>query len=120
MSAGSFVLTRYEADSGTVYPIRVQPETLSANIGGANAAPAGTADADVFARTGGGNRRYALKARSVSVKFTGALPTGYAAGQTLRIPILTPALWNSITVGDTGTYLGSDIQVVGRLREAGR
>jgi len=61
-----------------------------------------------------------LKARAVSVKFTGALPDGYAANQTLRIPILTPAVWNAISPGDTGTYLSSPVQVVGKLREAGR
>lgn len=120
MSSGAFVLSKYEADSGTIYPIRVQPETLAATIGSANAAPAGVTDAEVFARTGGGNRRYSIKARAVSVRFTGAVPDDYAPNQLLRIPILTQSVYDGITVGDSGTYLGSAVQVVGKLREAGR
>ena len=58
MSAGNFVLSFYEDDKDNIYPIRVQPETLAANIGAANAGAAGPADVPVYARTSGGRREY--------------------------------------------------------------
>jgi len=41
MSAGAFQSSKYEANGGNIYKIRVQPETVSATIDGvSNAAPA--------------------------------------------------------------------------------
>ena len=117
MSAGSFLSTRYEADSGTIYRIRVQPETVAASIGGANTAPAGAIDGESSARVGGGNRKIGVKARSVTVRWTGTPPTGYAENQLLRVPILTPARYSAIALGSTGTYLGIAVEVVGKNPE---
>lgn len=121
MSAGPFTISRYEADNGDIFPIRVQPETLELTLGGtANAAPAGAADQSVFARAGGGKRKYGRQARSVRLRFTGALPPDYAENSTLTVPILTPDLFNSLTAGTTGTYLETAVRVVGFSREGGR
>lgn len=120
MSAGAFVLSFYEADDDEIFPIRVQPETLAASIGAVNAGATGPATVPVFARTGGGRREYGRKTRSVSVKFTGAVPDGYATDRLLRIPIMTSAVFSGIDVGDTGTYLGVGVQVVGKSSESGR
>lgn len=121
MSAGAFILSRYQADNGDIHPIRIQPETALANVGGVNSPPAGAADVAVFARTGGGKREYAKKARSVSVRFTGAAPDGYAPNTTLRIPILTSSIFDDIIPGGTtGTYLGSPVIVIGKQAESGR
>lgn len=117
MSSGAFTTSKYEANSGTVYGIKVQPETLAANVGAANAAPAGVVDGEGSVRVGGGNRQLGIKARSVSVRFTATVPDGYLAGQTYRIPILTPTVWNGANKGTTGTYLGSPIVVVGKSPE---
>lgn len=119
MSAGSFLRTRYEADNGEIYPIRIQPETAQATLGsGANNAPAAAATQSVSARVGGGNRQLGLKARSVTVEFTGTPPTGYAPNQSLRIPVLTPAVYNAISPNSTvGSYLGADIIVIGKNPE---
>lgn len=117
MSAGAFVRSKYEANDGTIHPIKIQPETLAANLGGANAAPAADTDSDISARVTGGNRELGLRARSVSIKFTAAAPDGYKADQVYRIPILTPARWDSITTNTTGTYLGVACQVVGKSPE---
>lgn len=117
MSAGLFSNSKYEADSGTIYRIKVQPETLSASIGGANAAPAGAIDGEGSARVSGGNRQYGIKARSVTVKFTATPPTGYAENQTYRIPILTQARYAAINIGTTGTYLSTACEVVGKNPE---
>lgn len=119
MSAGVFERSRYEADNGDVHAIRVQPETIAATFGGtANNPPAGAVDQQVSARVGGGNRRYGVKARAVSVTWTGAPPAGYADDELLRVPILTPDLYDAITPNSTvGTYLGANVIVVGKLPE---
>lgn len=121
MSAGAFVNSRYEADNDAIHPCRVQPETVAANLGAANAAPTGAVTNPFKARSTGGNRAYGLKMRAVSVRFTGALPDGYAANQILRIPVLTKAVFDGIIANTTtGTYLGAPIIVVGKIKEAGR
>jgi hypothetical protein len=121
MSAGVFTISKYEADSGDIHPIKVQPETLTANIGSANTAPTAAVDNNLFARTGGGNRAYGVRARYVTVRFTGAAPDGYAPNTRLRIPVMTQQAWDDAVAGETtGTYLGSAIQVVSKVRESGR
>lgn len=122
MSAGQFERTKYEADNGDIYPIRVQPETLAATFGGtANAAPTGAVDQQGLARVSGGNRRIGIKARSVTIAFTGTPPTGYEPNQLLRVPILTLDLYNAINPNSTtGSYLGVNVIVVGKNAQRGR
>lgn len=119
MSAGAFSTTgKYEGDNGTIYRIRVQPETLTANVGAVNAVPTGAVNGVGSARVGGGNRQIGIKARSVTVRFTGALPAGYEPnGGTYRIPIMTKTVYDGASVGTTGTYLTSPIVVVGKNPE---
>lgn len=118
MSAGAFTSSRYAAEAGTIHPIRVQPETLAATIGGtANDPPAGAANSKISARVSNGNRQFGLKPRRVSFKFTGALPTGYKADQVLTIPALTKAFWDLAIKDAEGTYLGLPIKIVSSLSE---
>lgn len=119
MSAGAFERSKYEANNGDIHAIRVQPETVAATFGGtANNPPAGAVDQQTSARVGGGNREYGVKARAVSVTWTGAAPAGYEDGQLLRVPILTEELYDAITPNSTvGTYLGAAVVVVGKLPE---
>lgn len=124
MSAGSFSLSKYTDDSGIVRPIRVQPETITLNINGAsNSAP--TADPDPAAtavRVSGGRNAYGIKARSVRIKFTGTPPAGYLEGSVISLPWLIPGTFATVRrpLGQTGTYLGAAVQVVGSSSEAGR
>lgn len=108
MSGGAFDDSKYEADSGFIYPIRVQPETISATIGGvANAAPAGDIDVGLptaYAR--GGKRQFGVKARRVTVTFA-TPPSGYKAGEVLSIPVLTPSVFAGIAKGQAVSYLGA-------------
>lgn len=117
MSAGQFVRSRYQSDDGEIYPIRVQPETVSANIGAANTAPAGVTTQSQFAKARKGNREYGIGARSVTVAFTAQPPAGYAANQTYRVPVLTIAAFDAAVVGGTGTYLGTAIEIVSKSPE---
>jgi len=122
MSQGFFVVSRYEADDGEIFPIRVQPETLTLVVGGVvNAPPGGAQTRNTLARVSGGRRRIGIKARSVRFEFVGEAPAGYEEGSTLTLPILTSALYNQIpTSGGTGNYLGTAIRIVGKSSQAGR
>ena len=122
MSQGPFVYSKYEADNGDVHPVKVQPETLTLSLGGANSAPAAAVTNRLKARVSGGNRAYGVKCRAASFKFTADPSTkGYAEGQLLRLPILSKARFDAIVPGETtGTYQGIAIIAVGVIREAGK
>lgn len=112
MSAGTFQYSRYERNDGAIQRIRIQPETLGLTIATvANDPPTAAIDtaATVYAR--GSRRRFGVTARKISVLFTGTLPDGYS-GDPVEVPILTPAFFNTITAGATGTYLTVPIEVL--------
>lgn len=118
MSAGSFARSIYEADNGDFHPIRVQPETLTLQFGqAANAAGAGPIDNPVSAKVSNGNRAFGVKPRSVTIVFEAAAPTGYKLNSYIRVPILTPSLYNTISAGDAASYLGTAAVVVGKNPE---
>jgi hypothetical protein len=119
MSAGAFVNTKYESNAGTIYFARVQQETLDLDIDGTtNDAPAGDIDGEPSASMSGSRRKYGVNARSVSLSWTADPPDGYEDGSTVRVPILTPAVFNGISRGDTGTYLDAAVEVVGKSNES--
>lgn len=118
MSSGTFTIAKYQADSGEIHPIRVQPETLLLNVGSVNAQATGTLSSDISVRARKGKREFGIGARTVSFRFTAAPPTDYAANQTYTMPILTAAVWDAAVKGTTGTYLSTAIQVAGKSRES--
>lgn len=120
MSAGEFVRTRYQSDqTDRIYSIRLQPETLALSFGSTtNAPPSGAVTEGVSARARGSRRQFGITARAVAVEFTGALPEGYA-DEPLTVPVLTPALFETLQPGTVGTYLGQPVVVIG-LRPEGR
>jgi hypothetical protein len=119
MSAGNFTRTFYESDGNVVYRARVQPETLALDIGGStNDAPAGPATGEGSAKMNGGTRELGINARSVTLAWTATPPTGYDANAVVRVPVMTPAFFQAISLGDTGTYLGAAIEVVSLKSEA--
>lgn len=120
MSAGAFVRSKYEADNGDIHPIRVQPETLLANLGEVNAAPSGDVTVALFATARKSRRSYGVGARTVRVRFTAAVPDGYEPGQILSVPILTPDAFVAAQTAQTGTYLGSAVEIVGSTSESRR
>lgn len=115
MSAGAFVNTFYSTDKGGTCNMRVQPETLTFSLQGTP--EIGPADQEASVKVQGSRRSTGIIARKVRVRFTGTVPTGYLAGSTLSIPILTQVAYAAISKGDTGTYLGSDIRVLGKTPE---
>lgn len=120
MSAGNFVIKRYQAsiDPANYHPIRIQPETEALDIGGVtNAEPPGALNAYPSAQVSQGKRSLGLNARTVTVKFDGAGPATYKAQGTIRLPWLNATTFNAIVKGATGTYLGQPITVVGTSPE---
>lgn len=119
MSAGNFKVSKYEGDvSANIYSCRIQEETEQLDIGGAtNDPPAGAA---VVALGGlklrAGASELGVKARTVTLKFTAGAPTGYT-GDNVKVPILTKSFFDAIDSGDTGTYLGSAVEVVRKTPE---
>ena len=118
MSSGNFAFSKYESNAGNVYNARVQPETLLLTIdGNANDEPAGAIDSEGSARMNGGRRTIGINARAVYVSFDESPPTGYSENETIKLPIMTQAVWNGIAKGQTGTYLGGTVRVVGKVPE---
>jgi len=121
MSAGAFSRTKYEADNGDIHPIRVQPETLTATLGGAaNAAPAGAITNTQLVRVSGSPKAYGIKARSVTLLTDDTPPAGYKPNSYLTIPVLTPARYNSLVLYETATYNGATVTVVGINAQRGK
>lgn len=122
MSAGTFVRSRYQAtyDTNAIHPIRVQPETIAASIGGtANDPPAGAANSPISALSSIGSRARGLKPRMINIQFpaTGQ-PTGYKALGVTSIVALTAEFWALAVNGAAITYLGVTCTVIGRTSES--
>lgn len=125
MSAGAFVISRYEAQYGAGdqrHPIKVQPETENADIGGiTNAPPIGSATSPISAQVSRGNRQLGLKPRKVTLRLPATgLPAGYAPSGTVVIPALNVDFYNAATPGTTVTYLGVDCVVISRTPESAK
>lgn len=123
MSAGPFVQSKYELDSGAIMPIRVQPETEAAIVGAANNTPPPGVATTTFgsASVSQGKRTNGVNARLVRLKFIpGGEPEGYSVGGTVTIPLLTIAARDAAGPGVGATYLGSPCTVVGLTGETRR
>jgi len=120
MSAGAFEREFYEMSTengGYILSCRVQPETLAAEINSvANAGAEGPADAPGSATISQGRRTAGVNMRYVTLAWTATPPTGYS-GDNVRIPVLTPTTFAAWGLGETGTYLGAAVEVVGRVGE---
>lgn len=130
MSAGAFTTVAYASAKAPakIYKVRVQPETtgLLVNVAGLPlvnlSGLALTAVTETFfARVGGSRRARGLKVGTIRFKFVDAagVPGNYLQGSVLQLPVLNLGIL-SAGEGDTGTYLGAAITVVGTSSEAGR
>jgi len=118
MSAGPFTRTFYQSDTGLIHPVRLQPETLLATVEGQALDPVtGPTTSSISAQVTGSRRGLGLFARYITVAFTGTPPTGYSAGQTYRLTVCDPAIYDAINVLDEGLYLTAVIQVVSKTPE---
>lgn len=124
MSAGDFFDTVYETDDGTLYPISVQPETLTFTLNAvANTAPTGDVTLTVpTANVSGSRRRNGAHTRLVRFRFTGTLPPGYSGGKSvITLPVLQKSVWDGFKKSQTGTYTlngtAYDVAFVGKTGE---
>jgi hypothetical protein len=117
MSAGAFVITKYQASYATqIHPIKVQPETLAMTIGTVtNDPPTGNVSSPISAQVSGSRKKLGLHARTIAVRFTGTPPTGYSNRGTIRVPLLTQAIAAVAVKGAAGLYLGVAIVVAGDI-----
>lgn len=123
MSAGAFIDSIYEADSGLVFPIRVQPETELAQLNGTvNDAPIGPVTAGApFISVRVPKRSPRLQVRYVIVKMT-AQPTAQYAdyqgiGTSHRIMVGNPAVFNGLAKGQAATYLNTACIITRKVGE---
>lgn len=118
MSAGAFIISTYQATylATAIHPIRIQPETLAAQIGAtANAAPTGAQTNPISAKVSLGNTELGLKPRTVVLRASNVaaeVPDGYQPGGITRVPALTPAFHALAVKGAVCSYLGQDWTVV--------
>jgi len=125
MSAGPFIVGRYSASYGDgeqIHPIRVQPETVAATVGGVeNGSSALEITNPISAQVSRSTRSLGLHARQVFARITGTPPTGYSPGSLIRIPALSEAFFNAAAVpGAEMTYLGTTWRVTGVRAEVVR
>jgi len=118
MSSGPFEAGKYEAISGTIYPVRVQPETKDLTIGGtANAYPAAAVSNGVSKiALRRGKRAFGPAIRTATVKLTadgaGAF-ADYKEGNTYTIPIFAQATYDAWNYNEVGEYLGIACELIG-------
>lgn len=119
MSSGVFVSARYETDEGNVVPMRVQPETLAAVLGTANASATGPVEVGFpSAQVSQSKRALGINARTVTIKFpAGAEPPDYAPGTILRVPVMTKARFDALSKTSAVTYQGVPGEVAGKSPE---
>jgi len=119
MSGGPFENGRYQCvATGQIHPIRVQPETKALDVDGTtNDYPAGAADTPVSAQVSQGKRSLGVNARTVTIKFPTAAPTGYKVGSPIRLPWFQPFPSPNFAKGSVVTYLGATGELVGTSEE---
>ena len=118
MSAGAFETGRYESsETGGIHAVRVQPETKALEIDGTdNAYPADPVDAKPSAQVSKGKRSIGINCRTVSIKLTAAL-AGYKTGSVIVLPWFTESTFGGLSNGQTGTYLATACELVGKSPE---
>jgi len=125
MSAGPFSQTFYVANYGgenIVHPIRLQPETTGASIGGTINVPGVTeATNPISAIVSKSRRGLGLHPRVIHMKLLGDPPEGYSDNSKVSIVALTETFYNAAaTTGTVVTYLTTTWSVTGFDAEKAR
>lgn len=114
MSAGPFLLSKYETDDGTVLPIRVQFETLTVAD---NAEPDGGADGP-FVKVSGSRRAYGVHPRKITLSRSVGSDDYGSAKAYARVVMLTSAAYDAAVIGSTVPYAGVDWVIVSKTNES--
>lgn len=117
MSTGAFESAKYQTDSGVVHRCKIQPETFTLTIGGqANAQPVTPVTGLGSARMSSSQKRRGINARTVRFVFNAQFEE-YELGSTLTLPVFIKGNWDGYQEGDTGTYQGAAVTVLGKSPE---
>lgn len=112
---GPFTLSKYESDEGTIYPIKVQPETITTF----NAEPSGSVTGKLFVKVSNHKRSYGISPRRVTLGIeVGTAPL--QATKYLTLPILSKASFDALVIGQTASYDGQSWKVQSKIKESGR
>lgn len=108
----AYTRTKYQADSGFVHAIRINPITVTL----AGAAPVDPVDSEVRVKISKGNREFGIRPRRIKIgKTFGVAPNTFV--RTAYIAVLTPATFAAAThqLNAVVTYKGdADWQVISR------
>lgn len=116
--AGVFIASKYKADNGDVYRIKIQPETALLAFGSAQNAPTVNAvNQQKQLRVRKSVKENGLTTRKVGVRWVTNPPATYKPSAILYVPILTPELFLAIQLDQQATYLGGTVIVVSKLIE---
>lgn len=111
---GVFSNTAYESDTGTVHPLRLRPETLSA----AGAVPAAPINNSIRAKLSKSNNEFGLRPRFVRAsRCIGTAPD--QATVYTEVPVLTLEVFNSpaFQIGTGINVGGEDYIIISRIPE---
>jgi hypothetical protein len=122
MSAGRFENGKYESIDGQyIWPCRAQPESKGLVLNSvANAYPTDAVTPGLpKIRLRKGKREFGPTVRTVTVRFTedltGAQADYLGEGALAVIPVFTQSAWASYGENQTGTYLGTAVEFVGKF-----
>lgn len=84
----AFTTTKYESDTGTIHPIRIDSERVAAS----GAAPAGAITSNAFAKISKTNREFGIRPRGVRLSRTlGTAPLTFK--KYTFVPVLSATAW---------------------------
>ena len=116
--AGVFVSSKYKADNGDVYRVKIQPETALLAFGSAQNAPTVNAvNQQKPLRLRKTVKENGLTSRKIGVRWVANVPATYKPSTVLYVPILTPELFLAIQLDQQASYLGGTVTVVSKLVE---
>lgn len=116
MSAGPFLLSKYETDDAEIRPIRIQPETLTVAD---NDPPAGGANG-AFVKISGSKRSYGIHPRKLTLSRTVGTADYGVAKTYARVVMLTKAAYDDAVIGSTVAYAGVDWVIASKTDETVR
>lgn len=104
MSEGTFSIARYESDESTLYPVRVQPESITTW----NPEASGTALGNFYFKATSNRRRYGHYARYVTLsRPVGDVDGPFTSSRVyVTVPVFTKTAFNTLNFGQDVAYRG--------------
>lgn len=113
--AGRFTRASYETNGGVVHPIRVQPETITAE----NPSGPAVTTSDNYARVSGSKRAYGVKARFITLARKIGSDADYSGATVyIRIPVFLATAWIAFDVNGIVALNGFDWTIASKTDES--